>query len=111
MESKSDLFLFLIVYNGSSLTFCQDLQRQVFPRTSLQWVCSGTLKTAVYLVGALLEQWLSEFAAASSKATVRQSSSVSVISTRRVKLSFRSSTTARYLTYFNSFLCRKQNYL
>lgn len=82
-------------------------QRVVVRRTSPQLVSSGTLKTAVFPVGALLELWSSVFAAGFSRVTVRQNSFVSVTSARRVKLSSKSWTTARYqlqtLTHFHGY--------
>lgn len=84
----------------------QVLQSPVFLKTSLQWASSGTSRTAACPAGALPGPWSSEFAAASSKATGRQNSFVCVTSTRRAKLSFKSSTTARYLPSCASFsLC------
>lgn len=65
-------------------------------KTSPRWASSGTLRTAVSLAGAALALWSSVFAATSFRATVRQNSSVSVISVRRIKPSSKSLTTARY---------------
>lgn len=78
------------------LLFCM-VQRTVVLKVCLLLVSSGTLKIAVCPVVALLKPWCRGFAAGSSRDTEKQSSSVSVISARRVKLSSKSSITARYL--------------